>query len=186
MRHDNRTGRVSGVRWAPSPNFDQRPAGARINALVVHCISLPPGRYGGGEIERFFHNRLDHHEHPYFEEIRGMRVSAHFLVERSGRPVQFVSTLDRAWHAGRSVLHGVEEVNDFSIGIELEGVDDDGFTEDQYASLAALSRALLDAYPEIDCSRVVGHCDIAPGRKTDPGPGFDWRRYQREAGFAGR
>ncbi len=180
MQHDNRTGRVAGARWAASPNFDDRPAGTRINALVIHCISLPPGRYGGGEIERFFLNRLDHHEHPYFEEIRGLKVSAHFLVSRAGEAVQFVSTLDRAWHAGRSILHGVPEVNDFSIGIELEGVDDDGFADAQYGSLVALTRSLMAAYPEISAERLVGHCDVAPGRKTDPGPGFDWQRYRRD------
>lgn len=180
MQHDNRTGLVAGARWVASPNFDDRPAGTRINALVIHCISLPPGRYGGGEIERFFLNRLDHHEHPYFEEIRGFRVSAHFLVLRAGEAVQFVSTLDRAWHAGRSVLDGVPEVNDFSIGIELEGVDDDVFTDAQYDTLAALTRSLMAAYPEISTERLVGHCDVAPGRKTDPGPGFDWQRYRRD------
>lgn len=180
MQHDNRTGRVAGARWAPSPNFDDRPAGVRINALVVHCISLPPGRYGGGDIERFFCNRLDHHAHPYFEQIRDMRVSAHFLITRAGELVQFVSTLHRAWHAGRSVLDGVPEVNDFSIGVELEGVDHDGFTDAQYKTLAPLTMSLMTAYPEISSGRLVGHCDVAPERRTDPGPGFDWQRYRRD------
>lgn len=183
MQHDNRTGRINDARWIPSPNFDDRPAGVRVNALVIHCISLPPGRYGGGEIERFFCNRLDHHAHPYFEQIRGVRVSAHFLIARGGGLVQFVSTLHRAWHAGRSSLDGVPEVNDFSIGVELEGVDNDGFTDAQYATLAPLTAALMDAYPEIDGSRLVGHCDVAPDRKTDPGSGFDWRRLRRDIGI---
>jgi N-acetyl-anhydromuramoyl-L-alanine amidase len=185
MKHDNRTGLVGDARWVPSPNFDDRPLGARVKALVIHCISLPPGRYGTGEIERFFLNRLDHHAHPYFEQIRGMRVSAHFLIARNGKLVQFVSTLHRAWHAGRSVLDGMPEVNDFSIGIELEGVDDDGFTDAQYKTLAPLTRALMAAYPEINAGRLVGHCDVSPGRKTDPGPGFDWRRYRREVADEG-
>jgi len=183
MHHDNRTGRVAGARWAPSPNFDERPDGVRINALVIHCISLPPGRYGGGEIERFFCNRLDHGAHPYFEEIRGVHVSAHFLVSRAGEAVQFVSTLQRAWHAGRSALHGTPEVNDFSIGIELEGVDDGGYTDAQYDTLVSLTRALLEAFPEIGRDRVVGHSGVAPDRKTDPGPGFDWPRFRNAAGI---
>lgn len=180
MRHNNRTGRVAGARWTGSPNFDDRPAGARINALVIHCISLPPGRYGGGEIEQFFSNRLDHDAHPYFETIRGLRVSAHFLVTRAGDPVQFVSTLHRAWHAGPSMLGGVPNVNDFSIGVELEGVDDGEFTDAQYETLAPLTLCLMAAYPAIGSGRLVGHCDIAPERKTDPGPGFDWQRYRRD------
>lgn len=180
MQHDNRTGRVAEARWAGSPNFDDRPGGARIDALVIHCISLPPGCYGGGEIEEFFCNRLDHHAHPYFETIRGMRVSAHFLITRTGELVQFVSTLRRAWHAGPSMLDGAPDVNDFSIGIELEGVDDGGFTDVQYRILASLTGCLMTAYPGIRCDRLVGHCDVAPERKTDPGPGFDWQRYRRD------
>lgn len=185
MQHNNRTGRVAGARWTPSPNFDDRPAGVRINAVLIHCISLPPGRYGGGDIERFFCNRLDHDAHPYFEQIRGLRVSAHFLITRAGDLVQFVSSLQRAWHAGRSVFHGVPEVNDFSIGIELEGSDDDAFTDAQYNTLAPLTVSLMTAYPEISRSRLVGHCDVAPERKTDPGPGFDWQRYHREVDSQG-
>lgn len=182
MQHDNRTGRVHGTLWVPTTNFDERPCGTRVDALVIHCISLPPGCYGGDEIERFFCNRLDHGTHEYFDHIRDLRVSAHFLVKRDGETLQFVSTLDRAWHAGRSALHGVPEVNDFSIGIELEGVDDDGFTSIQYDRLATLTRALTKAYPGIEAGRMVGHSDIAPGRKTDPGPFFDWGRFLRDAG----
>jgi len=180
MQHDNRTGRVAGAHWIPSDNFDQRPSGVRIDALVIHCISLPPGCYGGGEIERFFCNHLDHGAHPYFEQIRGLRVSAHFLLGRDGTAVQFVSTLDRAWHAGRSTLAGVPQVNDYSIGIELEGTDQDTYTNPQYQSLARLVRALVAAYPGITRQRMVGHSDVAPGRKTDPGPGFDWQRFYRD------
>lgn len=180
MQHDNRTGRVTGILWTPTTNFDERPAGRRIDALVVHCISLPPGCYGGDEIERFFCNGLDHDAHEYFNEIRGLRVSAHFLVKRDGTTVQFVSTLDRAWHAGRSVLDGMPEVNDYSIGVELEGLDDDGYTDSQYVHLARLARLLMAAYPGITRRRMVGHCDVAPGRKTDPGPYFDWARFHRD------
>lgn len=180
MQHDNRTGRVRGVHWMPSENFDDRPCGVRIDALVVHCISLPPGRYGGGEIERFFCNCLDHDAHPYFSGIRGVRVSAHFLVKRDGTAVQFVSTLHRAWHAGRSELDGVPEVNDYSIGVELEGSEEDAFAEPQYRGLARLVRALVSAYPGITPERMVGHSDVAPGRKTDPGPWFDWQRFYRD------
>jgi len=182
MHHDNRTGRVTGARWAPSGNFDDRPGGTRIDALVIHCISLPPGRYGGDEIERFFCNRLDHDAHPYFETLRGVRVSAHFLIRRDGAVLQFVSTLNRAWHAGRSELAGVPEVNDYSIGIELEGLDEDDFTEAQYRSLAELAGALMTAYPGIGRDRLVGHCDVAPQRKTDPGRFFDWGRFYHDLG----
>lgn len=180
MLHDNRTGRVTGVRWVPSTNFDERPEGVRVNALVIHCISLPPGEYGGGNIEQFFCNALDCNAHPYFEQIRGLRVSAHFLIDRDGEPTQFVSTLDRAWHAGRSMLGGAAEVNDFSIGVELEGLDHEEYTDAQYRTLAALTRALMAAYPEIGDERIVGHSDIAPQRKTDPGPYFDWHRFRRD------
>jgi AmpD protein len=182
MRHDNRTGRVIESSWIPSANFDARPPGTRINALVIHCISLPPGKYGGDDIERFFCNCLDHDAHPYFERIRGMRVSSHFLIRRDGGLVQFVSTLDRAWHAGRSMLDGVPEVNDFSIGVELEGVDHGEYTDAQYRTLAQLTCVLIAVYPEIGCGRIVGHSDIAPERKTDPGPYFDWPRFHRDVG----
>ena len=166
----------------PSVNFDDRPKGVRVNALVVHCISLPPGQYGGDNVERFFCNSLDCDAHPYFEQIRGLRVSAHFLIKREGAVIQFVSTLDRAWHAGRSTLAGTSEVNDFSIGVELEGLDDDLYTDAQYRALSRLTRTVMGAYPEIGVERIVGHSDIAPGRKADPGPQFDWRRFTRDIG----
>lgn len=175
-----RTGRVSLARWCPSPNFGPRRDNAGVTLLVVHNISLPPGQFGGDAIERFFCNTLDTSEHPYFETIAGMQVSAHALIRRDGSLVQFVSFLDRAWHAGRSCFRGEEECNDFSIGIELEGTDDIPYTDEQYQSLARLSALVMQAWPEIDDDRITGHCDIAPGRKTDPGPAFDWPRFHRQ------
>lgn len=162
----------------PSPNFDARPAGSEVELLVVHAISLPPGRYGGGHVQDFFCNRLDVSAHPYFETLRDLTVSAHCLIERDGRLTQFVSFDDRAWHAGVSCWQGRERCNDFSIGIELEGCDEDGFEAVQYRLLARLAIALGKRYPALQAglpeASLCGHSDIAPGRKTDPGPGFDW------------
>ncbi len=160
----------------PSPNFDRRPEGERISLIVVHGISLPPGEYGGPYIRDFFQNQLDASAHDYFAGICEMRVSAHCLIERDGRTVQFVSFDDRAWHAGQSSWRGRSACNDFAVGIELEGCDDDAYAEPQYHALAALIRALRVKYPGIDANAVTGHSDIAPGRKTDPGPAFDWDR----------
>ncbi|KPQ01139.1 1,6-anhydro-N-acetylmuramyl-L-alanine amidase AmpD [Marinobacter sp. HL-58] len=174
-----RTGRVATARWCPSPNFGLRPEGSGISLLVVHNISLPPGQFGGDAIERFFCNQLEASGHPYFEMIAGMKVSSHLLIRRDGSPVQFVSLLDRAWHAGRSCFQGEEECNDFSIGIELEGTDDIPYTPAQYRALAELSRLIMAAWPDITPDRITGHSDIAPGRKTDPGPAFDWSRYRK-------
>lgn len=171
-------GWVAQARRCPSPNFNARPADTRISLLVIHNISLPPGKFSGTCIDDFFCNRLDHAAHPYFEHLRGMEVSAHFLIRRSGELVQYVSIDDRAWHAGKSSFEGRENCNDFSIGIELEGTDDRPFTAKQYARLATLSALLLRTCPDIKPQRIVGHSDIAPGRKTDPGPAFDWRRYR--------
>lgn len=173
------TGRYPGSRWVPSPNFGARPEGSAISLLVVHNISLPPGQFGGTEIEDFFCNRLDPAAHPYFETIAAMQVSAHALVRRDGSVVQFVSCLDRAWHAGRSCFDGQEECNDFSIGIELEGADDIPYTLEQYRTLADMARLTMMAWPEISAERITGHSDIAPGRKTDPGPAFDWRYFSQ-------
>lgn len=147
--------------------------------MVVHNISLPPGQFGGDAIERFFCNQLDPSLHPYFETIAGMTVSSHLLIRRDGSAVQFVSLLDRAWHAGRSCFQGEQECNDFSIGIELEGADDIAYTAAQYQALADLTRNIMSAWPEITPDRITGHSDIAPGRKTDPGPAFDWACYRR-------
>lgn len=172
------TGLIPEARWCPSPNFGHRPDGAAISLLVVHNISLPPGQFGGDQIERFFCNRLDPSEHPYFETIAGLQVSAHALIRRDGSIIQFVNLQDRAWHAGRSSFCGENECNDFSIGIELEGTDDLPYTEAQYRSLTQVSRQVMAAWPEITTDRITGHCDIAPGRKTDPGPAFDWTHFR--------
>ena len=167
----------SAARRCYSPNFGPRPAGMPVSLLVVHSISLPPGEYGGDAIERLFTNRLDWDAHAYFQGIRGLRVSAHFLVRRDGQMLQFVSCERRAWHAGRSAWRGRENCNDYSIGIELEGLEGTSFEPVQYTQLARLLRALSTHYP-ID--EVVGHEDVAPGRKADPGPGFDWLRLLHE------
>jgi AmpD protein len=164
------------ARACPSPNFDTRPLGTPVTLVVLHSISLPPGSYGGDAIEQLFCNQLDWDAHPYYAAIRGLRVSAHFLVRRDGELLQFVSCDRRAWHAGRSVWRGREDCNDYSIGIELEGLEGGGFEPAQYARLAVLLRALSRHYP-ID--EVVGHEDVAPGRKCDPGAGFDWAGMRR-------
>lgn len=162
-----------------SPNFDARPDNAQIKLIVVHGISLPPGEYGGGYIQDFFCNQLDAGAHSYFGSICDMTVSAHCLIERDGNLIQFVSFLDRAWHAGESQWCGESACNDFSIGIELEGCDDEAYTEAQYQSLAALIASLRTRYPDIDSNAIAGHSDIAPGRKTDPGPAFDWQKLRQ-------
>ncbi|MEC9083121.1 MAG: 1,6-anhydro-N-acetylmuramyl-L-alanine amidase AmpD [Pseudomonadota bacterium] len=172
------SGRFPGVRWCPSPNFGPRPDGSSISLLVVHNISLPPEQFGGPHIENFFCNCLDTAAHPYFETIAELKVSAHALIRRDGSVIQFVSCLDRAWHAGRSSFQGKEECNDYSIGIELEGADDVPYTDDQYRALARLALLAMTAWPEITPGRIAGHSDIAPGRKTDPGPAFEWSRFQ--------
>jgi N-acetyl-anhydromuramoyl-L-alanine amidase len=171
-----RGGWWSGASPTPSPNFDARPEGEGIVLVVLHSISLPPGEFGGDAIERLFCNRLDWDEHPYYDAIRGLRVSAHFLVRRDGRLMQFVSCDQRAWHAGSSTWRGRDDCNHFSIGIELEGLEGSGFEAQQYSPLAALLRALSDQYP---IEEVVGHEDVAPGRKFDPGAGFDWLRLRK-------
>jgi AmpD protein len=169
-------GRASLARQVRSPNRDARPAGDAVTLIVVHGISLPPGAFGGEAIERLFTNRLDPAAHPYFASIAALRVSAHFLIRRDGRLVQFVPCAERAWHAGESAWKGRVRCNDFSIGIELEGTDDVPYAPAQYAMLARLVRALRRRYPATD---LAGHSDIAPGRKTDPGPAFDWARLER-------
>lgn len=173
-------GWIREARCVPSPNYGPRPEGCEPELLVIHNISLPPSCYGGDCIERFFTNSLDWDEHPYFDEIRGVEVSAHFLVQRAGALLQFVDCGERAWHAGQSCFQGRGNCNDFSIGIELEGTDDDPYTDAQYAVLASLTKVLIRHYPGITAEKIVGHSDIAPGRKTDPGPAFDWPRYRRQ------
>lgn len=163
-----------------SPNFGPRPAQARIDLIVIHAISLPPGQYGSGCVQQFFTNRLDWQAHPYFESIRGMKVSAHFFIGRDGTLWQFVSCADRAWHAGASSYRGRDDCNDDSIGIELEGQDDEVFEHEQYETLGSLCSALMQHYP---IEHLAGHEHIAPGRKTDPGPGFSWQRLQKSLGL---
>lgn len=179
----NEKGLAEGAEYIASPNWDERPPGTAIRLLVIHAISLPPGEFGGPGIVELFTNRLDPRAHPYYREIAGFKVSAHFLVRRNGAIIQFVLCLKRAWHAGASRWRGLERCNDFSIGIELEGCDWLPFEEAQYRALNRLTRALCSAYPIED---IVGHCDIAPGRKTDPGPCFDWSRYRAARGYSMR
>ncbi len=170
-------GWLTGTRRVTSPNFNQRPPDAKVNLLVVHNISLPPGVFGGDHIEHFFTNQLDTSLDPFYKEIEGVEVSAHLLIKRTGEMTQFVSFAERAWHAGASVFQECENCNDFSIGIELEGTDSLPYTEQQYRSLARATKLLVEAYPDIALDRIVGHRDIAPGRKTDPGDAFDWEKY---------
>ncbi|MGB5080090.1 MAG: 1,6-anhydro-N-acetylmuramyl-L-alanine amidase AmpD [Burkholderiales bacterium] len=165
------SGVLSGAQQAPSPNFDERPEATAVTLLVVHNISLPPGEFGGEGVVGLFTNTLDFAAHPYYETLRELKVSAHFLVRRDGGLLQFVACSKRAWHAGESNWRGHERCNDFSIGVELEGTDDQAYADPQYRRLAELAAVLRRRYPVID---VVGHADIAPGRKTDPGPAFDW------------
>lgn len=166
----------AGAAACPSPNFGPRPAGVAVTLLVVHSISLPPGLFRGDAVRRLFVNTLDHAAHSSFQGLRGLQVSAHFLVRRSGRTLQFVSCDQRAWHAGVSVWRGRENCNDYSLGVELEGLEGGGFEPAQYRQLARLLRVLSRRYP---LDEVVGHEHVAPGRKCDPGPGFDWVRLQR-------
>lgn len=177
MQLDPASGWCQGVCHCPSPNFNARPNG-EISLLIIHNISLPPGQFATGKVQAFFQNRLDVTEHPYFEGIRELRVSAHFLIERDGGVTQFVSCLDRAWHAGISSFEWRETCNDFSLGIELEGTDELPFSDAQYDALITLTRQLQAAYPGITLNRICGHSDVAPGRKTDPGPAFDWTRFR--------
>lgn len=169
-------GWIQSAELIESPNYNARPGDVELKLIVVHGISLPPGEFGGGYIQNFFCNRLDANAHEYFAGIADMRVSAHCLIERDGNIIQFVSLLERAWHAGESRWQGVKDCNDFSIGIELEGCDDLEYAEAQYHSLAQLVKALRSCYPSIAEDALVGHSDIAPGRKTDPGESFDWNR----------
>ena len=178
MQHYSiKDGWLEQARRVPSPNCEARAPGCALNLLVVHSISLPPGCYGGPQIEELFTNTLDWDADPYFGEIRGLRVSAHLLIRRDGESVQFVSFTDRAWHAGESCFQGRENCNDYSIGVELEGLDHDPYTDEQYEALVKITAAVQREYPHISKDCIVVHCDIAPGRKTDPGPAFGWARY---------
>lgn len=170
---------LDGVIRKPSPNFNQRPENITVDLLVIHNISLPPGQFGGDSIERFFTNCLDHSLHPFFKEIEGVEVSAHLLIRRDGSVIQFIPLNQRAWHAGLSSFQGRENCNDFSIGIELEGTDTCPYTDEQYSALESLTRVIQGYYPAITPDNITGHSDIAPGRKTDPGDAFDWKRYRQ-------
>ncbi|MEO0437155.1 MAG: 1,6-anhydro-N-acetylmuramyl-L-alanine amidase AmpD [Pseudomonadota bacterium] len=178
FEHDS-SGWFSGARRCPSSNFNARPVGVEPELVVVHSISLPPGCYGGGEVEALFCNRLDCSRHPFYSQLVGLRVSAHFLIERSGELIQFVSCQDRAWHAGESHWRMRSNCNDFSIGIELEGMDVYAYETAQYKTLSGLLAALFLEYSRLSMETLVGHSDIAPGRKTDPGPAFNWAFLHR-------
>jgi AmpD protein len=173
---DKATGLLDRGEFRPSPNRDARPEGTEPALIVVHGISLPPGQFGGPEIEALFTNTLDWDAHPYFSEIRGLEVSAHLLIRRDGTVIQFVPLGQRAWHAGASRFRARDCCNDFSIGIELEGEDETPYDDRQYDAVQGVILALCDAYPAISPREIAGHSDIAPGRKTDPGPAFDWFR----------
>lgn len=170
---------LQGAQRVLSPNHSERPAGTNVDLLVIHNISLPPGKFGGPWISDLFCNQLSPDIHPYFASICEMRVSSHLLIRRDGTVVQYVPFDKKAWHAGRSSFEGREECNEFSIGIELEGTDDMPFDDMQYERLAQLTLLLMERYPGITLERITGHSDIAPGRKTDPGPCFDWGRYRQ-------
>ncbi|NOY70935.1 MAG: 1,6-anhydro-N-acetylmuramyl-L-alanine amidase AmpD [Gammaproteobacteria bacterium] len=174
----NSEGWLDGVMRILSPNCDERPTGQIISLLVVHGISLPSGEFGGPGIEALFTNNMDISMHPEFKELAGLQVSAHLLIRRDGQIIQFVPFTKRAWHAGKSNFGGRACCNDFSIGVELEGVDDRPYDDRQYSILVEVIKALQKSYPEILTDRIVGHCDIAPGRKTDPGEAFDWLRLK--------
>lgn len=170
---------LPGVSRCPSPHCNERPDPLDISLLVIHNISLPPGQFGGGYVQAFFRGELDSRVHPYFAEIAELRVSAHFMIARDGEVTQFVPCQQRAWHAGRSCFAGREDCNDYSIGIELEGTDETPYSDEQYVALCHLTLQLQRNYPAITRQRITGHEFIAPGRKTDPGPAFDWGRYLR-------
>lgn len=179
MQINPTTGLLDECKQCSSPNKDARPENTAIDLIVVHSISLPPGKYGSEAIEHFFQNQLDKNQHPYFEEIHALKVSSHVLIKRTGEIVQFVPFHERAWHAGQSNYQGRDRCNDFSIGIELEGTDSDDFEDIQYLQLALLVSALQQAYPALK-GNITGHSDISPGRKKDPGTGFNWDKLQQQ------
>ncbi|NRA61112.1 MAG: 1,6-anhydro-N-acetylmuramyl-L-alanine amidase AmpD [Psychrobium sp.] len=170
-------GWLTNARRCVSPHYNERPNNAQVSLLVIHNISLPPGKFGGAYIDDLFLGQLDCCADPYFAQLRGLQVSAHCLINRLGEITQYVSFNNRAWHAGISQFDGIDNCNDYSIGIELEGGDDTPYCHAQYLSLAMLSKHIQYAYPLISMERITGHSDIAPGRKTDPGPAFDWVNY---------
>lgn len=176
---DQKSGLISQTTFIESPNYDDRPINTEIDLLVIHAISLPPGEFGGGYVQAFFSNALNPAQHPYFQEIAHLTVSSHLFIDREACLWQFVPFHKKAWHAGVSFFNERENCNDFSIGIELEGTDTLPYTAAQYARLIQVTVALLQAYPAITLDRIVGHSEIAPGRKTDPGEAFDWQRYKQ-------
>lgn len=175
MMQINKEGLLVDTQFIASPNCDEFPGA--VDCLVIHNISLPPSQFGGPGIIQLFTNQLDPNEHPYYETIKDLKVSAHAVIRRDGSVIQFVPFTKRAWHAGPSVFQGRERCNDFAIGIELEGTDDTEFTSEQYQTLIELTKTIQNFYPAITAERITGHSDIAPGRKTDPGPKFDWQKY---------
>lgn len=168
---------LANARYLPSPNCNVRPQGVTVDLLVIHNISLPEGSFGNGYVEQLFSNCLDCHCHPSFADLQGLEVSAHLFIDRQGDVCQFVPFNMRAWHAGQSCFQGREQCNDYSIGIELEGTDDSPYTDQQYQQLVAVTQSLMQQFPAITKNRIVGHSDIAPDRKTDPGPLFEWDYY---------
>ncbi len=174
MEIDKTTGLLANIEFLPSPNFNSRPENTKLSMVVVHGISLPEGQYGGDAINQLFTNQLDPKQHSSFECLADLKVSAHVLIRRNGSIIQYVPFTERAWHAGTSCFDGCKNCNDFSIGIELEGQDDELYERLQYQYLADVIRECMQLWPEITVDRIVGHCDIAPGRKTDPGEAFDW------------
>jgi len=178
MKIDQNNAWIETIYHNPSPNYNQRPTGTEIELLVIHAISLPPNEFGGQFIDELFTNSLDANAHPSFAEIAQLRVSSHLLIRRNGDIIQYVSLQQRAWHAGVSSFAGRERCNDFSIGIELEGCDSIAYTDKQYQQLIKTIKLMQEIWPILTPDRIVGHCDIAPGRKTDPGPFFDWERLK--------
>ncbi len=178
----NAIGLLDTAQFIASPNYDERPQDTDISLLVIHNINLPPDEFGGNGVIELFTNRIDPAEHPYYQSLQGLKVSTHFFIRRDGALIQFVPCNQRAWHAGVSNWRGRERCNDFSIGIELEGSDTTSFTDAQYEVVIALTQCLCERYP---IQNIAGHSDIAPGRKTDPGPYFDWRRYAADVNCGG-
>tara|TARA_Y100001935_G_C17290560_1_gene503047 strand:- start:266 stop:811 length:546 start_codon:yes stop_codon:yes gene_type:complete len=169
---------LSNVTRTPSPNFNSRPKNQNVDLIIIHCISLPPGIFKGNSIEKFFKNKLDFNSHPYFKEIKNLKVSSHFLIRRDGHIQQFVALNKRAWHAGESNFLGKKDCNDYSIGIELEGTEDTNFEEIQYKNLINLTENIIKYFPLITLDRIIGHSEVSPNRKTDPGQFFDWKKYK--------
>ncbi len=183
---NNPTGWINEAMSIASPNHNARPSDVEVDLLIIHCISLPPGRYDNTYIADFFCNQLPIEKDPYFETIRDLKVSAHFMIDRTGQLQQFVSVYDRAWHAGLSNFQGRDNCNDYSLGIELQGTVDESFTFEQYQTLKTLTLLLGGCFPKLNCDRIVGHSQVAVGRKDDPGPFFDWAYFLgalKESGF---